>query len=363
MDRELDDRAEQSAFAKRAFFPRAIGLAAGFFCVAGVFLERQTPFWLWLPLLLFCFVWPWLALLIALRVRQPVRVEKRNVLFDSLLGAFWIAAIGFNVLPSVVMLSMLVMNNIATGGLAFVLRGWMMQVLGGLVAVLLLGFEFSPQTSQMQIYFCLPMVVIHPLTIGLVLYHLALQLGRNRRALSRLSRTDALTGLYNRGHWNALLRQAFEHCRRSSEPASLALIDLDLFKAINDRHGHVVGDEVLTRVAGCLREHLRREDLPGRFGGDEFCVLLPGVDAEQAAAVLERIRSEVLSLRFASQQALGVSLSIGVAGFDSAMRDPVDWLREADRALYEAKRLGRDRLVLALPQQRLQPWQVSVASA
>ncbi|MGE6190658.1 diguanylate cyclase [Pseudomonas sp. SCT] len=340
------------SFAVRAFFPRAIGLAVGFICVAVVLLDRQTPGWVWGLLVGFCFIWPSLALSLSQRARSATISERRFVLFDSLMGGFWVGTMGFNVLPSAMLVSMMAMNNTATGGARFVLQGLLAQLIGAGLSVLVLGFEFSPYTSQLQMYACLPMLVVHPLTIGMVLYRLASQLGENKRALRSLSRTDSLTGLFNRGYWNELLQLEFSHCRATRGVASLALIDLDNFKLVNDRHGHVIGDELLRQVGQCIRRNLRAEDMPGRYGGDEFCVVLPGARAQDAWEVLERLRTEIAALDFPLAPMLSASLSIGIAECDPRMSDVLAWVHAADSALYDAKRLGRNRISLAQPLQR-----------
>ncbi|MDF3937079.1 diguanylate cyclase [Pseudomonas citronellolis] len=335
------------SFARRVLLPRAVGLAVGFFCVAGVLWGKGHPLWLWALLVWFCYLWPLMAYQITSRSRRPRELERRFVLFDSLMGGFWIATIEFNVLPSVMMLSMLAMNNTAAGGARFVAQGFAMQLLGVLLSAVLLGFGFSPETSQTELYACIPMLVIHPMTIGLVLYRLAIQLSRHKKALRELSRTDSLTQLFNRGYWKERLQQAFEHCQQTHQAASLALIDVDHFKVTNDRHGHVVGDLVLRRLSEFIRDHLRAEDLAGRYGGDEFCVLLPGLQPEAAREVLGRLSRELATEDWGREPALRVSLSIGVAGFDPTLPDATEWLRRADQALYEAKGRGRDRIVLA----------------
>lgn len=338
-----------SSFALRAFYPRAIGLAVGFICVAAVLLDTQTERWVWGLLAAFCFVWPSVAFYLSRRARSATLSERRFVLIDSLMGGFWVAAMGFNVLPSAMLVSMMAMNNTATGGARFILKGLLAQVLGAGLSVLLLGFEFSPYTSQLQMYACLPMLVVHPLTIGMVLYHLAYQLGDNKRALRSLSRTDSLTGLFNRGYWNELLQLEFSHCKATRGVASLALIDLDDFKLVNDRHGHVVGDELLRQVGQRIRRNLRAEDMPGRYGGDEFCVVLPGARAQDAWEVLERLRTDIAGLDFPLAPMLSASLSIGIAECDPRMSDVLAWVHAADSALYDAKSLGRNRISLAPP--------------
>lgn len=335
------------AFVRRALLPRAIGLGVGCIAVGGVLWGQGEPSWLWGMLLVYCYVWPLVAFQIAWRSREPYAAEQRHVLLDSLMGGFWIATIGYNTLPTVMMLSMLAMNNTAAGGARFVFRGFGLQLLGMAASAVLLGVRFSPATSMQQVYASLPMLVIHPMTIGLVLYGLAIQLGKHKRALREVSRTDSLTNLFNRGYWRECLQHEFEQSCQLQQPAALALIDVDHFKLTNDQHGHVAGDSVLRTVGERIRANLRLEDLAGRYGGDEFCICLPQTTPELAHVILERLRGEVAALRFEHAPQLRVSLSIGVAGHSLALADATAWLQEADRALYEAKRQGRNRIVLA----------------
>jgi diguanylate cyclase len=336
-------RNRNQAFAKRALMPRAVGLAAGFFCVAGVFWEQGRPPFIWALLVTFCFVWPWIAFVLARSAEHPAHIERRSVLLDSVFSAFWVAAIGFNSLPSVVMLSMLAMNNVTTGGMAFVLRGWLANMVGIAVSVAMFGLSFSLYSSPLVVYSSMPMIIIQPLVIGWTLYRLALRLGQNRKVLRELSETDSLTGLYNRRYWNALLENEYKRCGYGVSNGCLALVDLDHFKQINDTHGHLVGDEVLRHVASALRSNLRSTDIVARFGGDEFCVFLPDTDSATAFQVLDRVRVETADAVFGQKQTAIATLSIGLTAFDNPMLFN-EWFKQADLALYEAKARGRNQV-------------------
>jgi diguanylate cyclase len=243
----------------------------------------------------------------------------------------------------VVMLSMLAMNNVATGGMAFVLRGWLAKMVGVAVSVAIFGLSFSLYSSPLVVYSSIPMIVIQPLVIGWTLYRLALRLGQNREVLRELSETDSLTGLYNRRYWNALLENEYKRCGYGVSNGCLALVDLDHFKQINDTHGHLVGDEVLRHVASALRSHLRSTDIVARFGGDEFCVFLPDTDRVTAFQVLDRVRIEVADAVFGQKQTAIATLSIGLTAFDNPMLFN-EWFKQADLALYEAKARGRNQV-------------------
>jgi two-component system cell cycle response regulator len=159
--------------------------------------------------------------------------------------------------------------------------------------------------------------------------------------LESLLREDALTGLTNRRAVLTQLAGMVSAARRHGHPLSIAILDLDHFKRINDSHGHKVGDDVLVAAAHAMGTHLRAEDQLGRLGGEEFLVLLPDTDSAAAGHVAEKLRAEVA----AAATPVPVTVSIGVAGWDG--ETPEDLLHRADEALYAAKQAGRDRVLAA----------------
>ncbi|MET0536271.1 MAG: DUF484 family protein [Steroidobacter sp.] len=177
----------------------------------------------------------------------------------------------------------------------------------------------------------------------------------NRARLVRSGLTDFLTGWHNRRYLNARLKEELARAQRQGTSLTCLVIDLDRFKQINDQHGHLVGDMALREAAQRVDAHIRGSDAAARFGGDEFVVLAPGIGAEQAAALAERIRLAVCDtpLTIPSGAALNMTVSIGVAGI-TLSRDEADLkaaaerlLSDADAALYKAKQLGRNRVEVA----------------
>jgi two-component system cell cycle response regulator len=167
------------------------------------------------------------------------------------------------------------------------------------------------------------------------------QLLERERGLEALAYSDELTSLYNRRflgrQLSALIRSATRHRRAMS----LVLVDVDRFKAVNDEYGHERGDVVLERIARRLSHVLREEDFAGRWGGEEFLILLPDVDEVGAHATAERLRESVAGRPVAG---LAVTVSAGTATWQHG-ESADDLLRRADAALYEAKRAGRDRVI------------------
>jgi two-component system cell cycle response regulator len=154
---------------------------------------------------------------------------------------------------------------------------------------------------------------------------------------------DPLTGLSNRRFILTQLAGQISAARRHGRPFSVAMLDIDHFKAVNDRHGHAAGDHVLGEVTHALRERLRAEDQLGRLGGEEFLALLPDADGEAAAVAAEKLRAEVEERAVEVEgHALSVTVSVGWATWDG--EEPEKLLRRADDALYEAKRRGRNRV-------------------
>lgn len=335
------------SFARRIYLPRCIGLGIGFFCVAAGLWPLEPAPWLWALLLFNGFLWPHLAFQVARRAASPFQAERRNLLVDSLFGGFWTATMAFNVLPSVTILAMMAMNNIAAGGGRFFLKGSLAMLAGGGLSMLLLGPAFSPDTSMVQLYACLPMLILYPLALGWVSYNLSIKLAEHKQALRAAGRTDSLTRLFNHGHWKDLLHHEFDRCRQGQQRATVALIDVDHFKEINDRHGHLVGDSVLRLLSEKLVQSLRAEDLAGRYGGDEFCVILPNTPPVLAGEVMERLRQELGEVRSELAPGLRITLSIGLAGYSPFQLDATHWLKDADRALYLAKSRGRNQVVTA----------------
>ncbi len=165
-----------------------------------------------------------------------------------------------------------------------------------------------------------------------------------KEELQRQVRTDSLTGLANRRSFQERAESEFARSRRHGTPLSLVAIDIDHFKRVNDGYGHAVGDHVLRDFASCCQQALREEDLCARTGGEEFCILLPDTDADAARAIAERIRLMTASCRPCPEHpALAITASFGIACVEPSDPSFDTVFSRADRALYAAKLLGRDR--------------------
>jgi diguanylate cyclase len=167
------------------------------------------------------------------------------------------------------------------------------------------------------------------------------------KQLQELSRIDHLTGLYNRGFWESRLIQEFKRFDRYQLNSTLVMFDIDHFKKVNDTYGHTVGDDVIREVSRALRSQLRDLDIAGRYGGEEFGVILTGTTAEGAAVFAERLRNTIENLVVHSEgQEVKFTISLGINQLDESTPDHRAWIEKADQALYQSKEGGRNRYTI-----------------
>jgi diguanylate cyclase (GGDEF)-like protein len=172
------------------------------------------------------------------------------------------------------------------------------------------------------------------------------ELMETNKRLELLSITDGLTKLYNHRYFQDEMARAFEESQRYQRPLSLAIIDIDFFKKVNDSYGHAVGDDVLKAVAKVFQESIRSTDLAARYGGEEFAVLMPETDLDDAMTFAEKIRTLIETTPFPTAVGpLGVTVSIGLASVPrTKIRAAKELVIAADKALYRAKRGGRNQV-------------------
>ncbi|RNF83786.1 diguanylate cyclase [Montanilutibacter psychrotolerans] len=335
---------EHRRFVARIYRMRILGLGTGCIAISGVLYENGASLLTWMALAFNGGIWPTVAYAIARGSRDPKQAEFRNLAIDSICGGIWIAVMQFNVVPSALLAVMLSADKIGVGGWRFLARTASVQALACLATWALLGFGFRPDTTMTQVLVCLPFMVAYPLAISTAAYALGRKVVRQNRMLDRLNRTDGLTGLPNRLHWEEAAVTELSRCSRTRRPAALLMFDIDNFKQINDSYGHPAGDEVLRRVAASLRASLRALDTPGRFGGDEFGVVLGDTDSRDAMDVAERLRATVAAIRIEGLPDLRCTISVGVAFIVPRLDSVNVWIRHADTALYRAKQTGRNRV-------------------
>ena len=166
--------------------------------------------------------------------------------------------------------------------------------------------------------------------------------------LQKLSSTDRLTGLYNRGHWEESLKVEYARFRRHGTKVTLVMFDIDHFKQVNDTYGHQAGDRVIERVANVVRDHVRDSDIAGRYGGEEFAVLLSDTDKAGGQVFAERLRKAVEAEEVLHDgQTIRFTISLGVADlsrYSTEYKELIEW---ADQALYVSKKAGRNQVSVA----------------
>jgi diguanylate cyclase (GGDEF)-like protein len=199
-----------------------------------------------------------------------------------------------------------------------------------------------------------PADLVARLELHLKLVRLQRELVSKNRLLEQLSTTDPLTGLRNRRYLTEVLSVEFLRAKRYHTPLSVVMADIDHFKEVNDRHGHAAGDSVLEAVGGILKRRLRGSDHGGRYGGEEFLMVLANADAEGAAIFAERLRQEVEATELGAESgsSISVTLSLGIAALGAEHQTPGDLVSHADEAMYRAKQAGRNRVERAGPARR-----------
>lgn len=335
----------QRSLPRRAYGFRILGMGLASLPLAAVMHELHSgwPAWAWMALS--CLAWPHLAYFLTRRSADPFLAELRNFVVDSAIAGSWVPLMHFNLLPSAVLLSVVSADKINAGVRGLLWRS-LPPMFGSLLVVgLLTGFAFQPMTSMTVIASCLPIMIIHTLAVSATSYRLVRRVQSQNLKLEELSRTDTLTGLYARGHWEVLAQAALRESESGGDSAMLVL-DIDRFKEINDRHGHAVGDDVLSGIADLVRRKLPRDSHAGRLGGDEFAIVFPHPQHVVRSAA-EQLLAAVRQLEFPNAPDLRCTISAGIAGVPATGTDLRSWIEIADRALYRAKQAGRDRVISA----------------
>jgi diguanylate cyclase (GGDEF)-like protein len=165
--------------------------------------------------------------------------------------------------------------------------------------------------------------------------------------LAVLSQTDGLTNLFNRMHWEQCLKAEYKRWTRSNHASCLVMLDIDHFKQVNDNYGHMVGDEVIRHLSGLIQKHIRETDVSGRYGGEEFAILLADTTIENAHVFAERLRFEVeqATVKYNDIE-LQYTISMGLAEVDTSVKNYETWIEYADSALYDSKESGRNKISL-----------------
>lgn len=331
---------------KRIYPPRVVGMAIGFVCIAGVLYQQGSSPGIWALAVAIAFIWPHVAYNIAMRSKNPVAAEYRNLLVDSFVGGLWIPLLSFSLVPSVTLFLMFTLDNVSVGGFRLAAKGILAVVPGLVIGIFIAGFHVDLEPSMLTLWTSLPAWLFFPLGVGAISHRLSVRLRAQKGELERASQTDGLSQLNNRKYWEDRVIREFHRTRRSGRTMSLIMLDIDHFKKVNDSYGHLAGDGVIRAIGQLFNDALRPYDLAGRYGGEEFAILLPETTAEEALIFAERLRTSVESMEVAPHS-IRCTASLGVAQMDGTTADYKELIQNADQALYKAKEEGRNRVVAA----------------
>ncbi len=332
---------------ERVYAPRITGLSFAFIAVSSFLLQKEPSLGLWVLLIIWTLIWPHIAFISAKKAKEPFKREMINLFIDAFMIGFWVPVMSFSIIPSIAILGMHLLSIMSVLGLANAVKGLLTELAGVLVAVLIVGLHINPEAHLYQILASIPMLIIYPLFVGYNAYNLSLKLAAKQSVLRKLSRTDGLTGLNNRMYWGEQLDHCFKLNQRNGAKASIVFVDVDHFKKVNDTYGHIVGDKILQKIASLLLDCARETDICGRYGGEEFCILMPDTDNINAEALSERLRLKVENSVLHKDHPIKGTISLGVAEISADMLNYSDWLAVADKALYQAKKQGRNQTVVA----------------
>jgi len=334
-------------FVRRAKMPRVAGIGGLYFPLAGVMVTQSLAGGWWLVLLSWAFIWPHFAWQRAVRASDPKRAELTNLKTDAIFAGIWIAIIGVNVMPTAALVMMIGVNLMGAGGPKLCGLGMLLLVVTCLGTLQITGIPVVLTSTPLEGWLSIPFLMLYPMLFAWGSYKTANRLAAQKRRLQVMSTRDGMTGVYNRRYWEILLRNEYDNCRRHELTSTVLLIDLDHFKIINDTCGHDVGDEAIIALTHHLQMSLRGGDVIGRFGGDEFAVIMNGTSAESAAAAMSRVHARLATFRLSCAPHVTLHISVGVAPLTADMLHYREWLKAADVALYKAKKAGRNRTEIA----------------
>ena len=322
---------------QRNRLPRWIGVLLCGICIAITLQDRSTG---WLHVVLapyFLAAWPVISYEWARRSSNPLRAEYINLWMDATHAGFWMAAMHFAAIPSIALWMATALSSITVGGPRLVAWSMTGHAAGAALGVAVWGWELAPESSLYAQLGAAALFVGYPLLMGQTLFRLAMHLKRKQRELRYLSEHDALSGVYNRRHFDMALRQLVHQVKRTPRTITLVVCDVDDFKRINDTLGHAAGDAVIRALGSALMTAARQGDVVARLGGDEFATVLMDATAQHAQGYMERVLTLVKATVGPTHPTVAVSLSIGIAALDAEFDTHEQWMEQADQALYRHK--------------------------
>lgn len=342
---ERDNQAKPSINPQPIHLLRVSGMILGSLPIIVVFSEQHVPqfYWVWC---FFCsLIWPLIAFLKVKYSVNPILSERNNLILDTFLISSFVPLIQFNLLPSALALTLTMADKISSSARNVAWPSLLAGMLGILIFGLLFGFQFNIHSNTNVIIACLPLFFVHSLAISVTTHRLVRNIKNKNKKLKELSSKDFLTGLYNKRYWHQKVDVLIESSKENQTPLVLMLIDSDYFKQINDRFGHLAGDEVLCEIGQLLQNIQSVPCIAGRLGGDEFALLLEA-DDQNALQIAQAFTHQVRQIQLSSFPKLTCSVSVGLSAMNPS-DDFKDLFSKADKALYKAKSEGRNRVCSA----------------
>lgn len=331
----------------------------------------------WGLIVLQLLVYPHLAYRYACRSAHSQQAEIKNLTADCLFFGLLVAALQFPLWIAFTVFIASTLNITISRGVPGLLRSQLAFWGGALISVLLCGWHPALETGWPATVMCLIGNVVYMAAIGIAAYSRNQQLRETREALRAGEHTlkqqlteiqvlqeqlkeqavrDPLTGLYNRRFLDSIVGRELARAEREGLSIAVMMVDVDHFKQVNDRYGHPGGDEVLRNLAALLLEKIRVIDVPCRYGGEEFLLLLPSMAQEFALVRAEQCRKAFSELEVPSGgDCIRATISVGIACYPQHGETFAELTRCADVALYRAKQEGRNRVVLYQPDMDLAP--------
>jgi diguanylate cyclase (GGDEF)-like protein len=373
----VDTRNKQPWLVRVHYGMRTMSFAILFVASTAQFIGRGYSPYFWCFLVALLLIYPHLQYWRACRSDDPVKTELNSMVVDSVLLGVFIVVIEFSQwIAFSAVIGTLVNTRLINTGWHGLPKTIVAIFLGCGIAFAIVGFHFSPETNPYSTIFCIICLTSYILAIGHFGFSRNLQLRSIREKLELREQDlitvnenlekklheidelqnqlqdqanrDPLTGLYNRRYLDATLEREIARCQREGQSLALIMCDIDYFKTINDTYGHQAGDEVLMQFGSMLSIMVRTCDVACRYGGEEFILLLPTMPLDIAMQRAEKLRQMFADniVEFGDFR-LQRTASIGVAIYPQHGKSAHELIKSADRALYDAKAAGRDRVIVS----------------
>lgn len=320
-------------------------MALGFPCIAMVFIGLKVDYYYWIWTFACGLLWPLIAYWRVKKSATPIATERNNLIVDTFLVCSFLPLMQFNILPSVLALTVTITDKISSTARNVLFPSFVAAFLAIILFGTLTEFQVRLDSSLHVIVACFPLLILHSLSISMMTNQLVRNVRRKNKKLKEYSRTDFLTGLFNKRYWYKKAEELFKESQAHDTNLSLILMDGDHFKQINDTFGHLVGDEVLCAIGKVLLNFKSINLVVGRLGGDEFAAIVE-VDAKQAEKIAATFKRQINQIYFSEYPELRCSVSVGVASMLSNSMNFKDFFEQADKVLYQAKHEGRNHIMV-----------------